>query len=196
MQKGWFSMQRNVIRSPTSKWLIVQLCCLLELIRKSWDVCFVSLKIKHALISKSKARTCFKKLDSICYRSVQVGRDVPRQFRLGGIHKKVTNYILDQLFFHTKLIQQYIIEGQCSRSDLQWNILLNKWMKYRLKFGQSSQCMLKSRLHDQLSWSFIDIGGVRLHSPSRHSPAIKYTIGRIGETHENTTIATQHNEEL
>ena len=39
-------------------------------------------------------------------------------------------------------------------------MLLNKWMNCTFKFGQTSQCTLISLLHDQLSWRFIDIGGV------------------------------------
>ena len=37
---------------------------------------------------------------------------------------------------------------------------INKWMNNPLKFGQSSQCTLKSLLHDQLFWTFVDIGAL------------------------------------
>ena len=62
--------------------------------------------------------------------------------------------------FNSKLIQQYVVYGKCSRSNSQWKILLNKWKDYKLKFGQISQCMPKCLLRDQVSWSFIDLVGV------------------------------------
>ena len=108
--------------------------------------------------------TCFIVFNFLESRAVLRIRDVPRQFCLGGrgrgdFRKGWPSIFLTNYFYIANLFNSTWYKDN-AKETIYYETHIIKLMNYWLKFGQASQCSLKSMLYEQLSWSLIDIGGV------------------------------------